>query len=85
MQIIFQRSFQKDFAKCTAKVQMQTQDRIGLLIKDRFHPLLNFHSLKGEYEGCFSINVSADIRVLFYTDGDVMCLIRVGSHAQLYE
>lgn len=84
MQIIFQKSFQKDFAKCTVKVQSQTQTRIELFINDRFNPLLNFHALKGEYMGCFSINVNADVRALFFVDGDTIYLIRVGSHAQLY-
>lgn len=84
MQIIFRKSFQKDFAKCSTKTQTQTEERVALFLQDRFHPLLNFHALKGEFEDCFSINVNADIRVIFHVSADTMHLIRIGSHSQLY-
>lgn len=84
MQIVFRKSFQKDFAKCSVKIQAQAEERVLLFMNDRFHPLLNFHALKGEYEHCFSINVTADIRALFSISGDVMHLIRIGTHSQLY-
>jgi addiction module RelE/StbE family toxin len=84
MQIIFRKSFQKDFARCSSKIQAQTEERVEFFLQDRFHPLLNFHALKGEYEDCFSINVNADVRVIFRVSADTMHLIRVGSHSQLY-
>jgi addiction module RelE/StbE family toxin len=84
MHVIIRRSFEKDFSKCSAKVKMQTEKRTALYMKDRFHPLLRMHALRGEYEGCFSINVNADVRVIFYLDGDTIHLLRVGTHAQLY-
>jgi addiction module RelE/StbE family toxin len=84
MQIIFRKSFQKDFAKCPLKIQAQTEERVALFIADRFNPLLNFHALKGEYDDCFSINVNADARVIFHVFADTMHLIRIGSHSQLY-
>ena len=85
MRIIFQKSFQKDFTKCPAKVRIQAQERIELFVADRFNPLLNLHALKGDYVGCWSINVNADVRIIFYQEDDMMVLLRVGSHSKLYE
>ena len=50
-----------------------------------FHPLLNNHSLGGEYNGCRSINITGDIRAIFYVKTDVVVFINIGSHPELYE
>ncbi len=84
MQIIFRKSFQKDFAKCAAKIQSQTEERVALFISDRFNPLLNYHALRGDYVNCYSINVTADFRIIFHVDSDTMHLMRIGTHSQLY-
>ncbi len=84
MEIFFRKSFQKDFAKCSLKIQTQTEVRVALFLADRFNPLLNFHALRGEYENCFSINITADMRVIFYLSGEDIHLMRIGSHSQLY-
>ena len=84
MDIVFQKSFQKDYAKQKASTKRQTKERISLFLEDRFSPLLNYHALKGEFLGCYSLNVSADVRVIFYVENDTMYLIRVGTHSQLY-
>ena len=51
-----------------------------------FNPLLNNHYLGGEYEGCRSINITGDIRAIFYIkqNSDVV-FINIGSHSELYE
>ncbi len=85
MQIIFRKSFQKEFAKCTGKIQSQTEERVALFISDRFNPVLNFHGLRGKYVDCYSINVNADSRVIFYLSDSTMHLIRIGTHSQLYK
>lgn len=85
MQIVFQKSFQKDFAKCSIKVRQQAEERVQLFVADRFLPLLNLHALKGEFAGCFSVNVNADIRIIFYLATDTIYLMRIGSHSQLYK
>lgn len=85
MQIVFRKSFQKDFVKCPAKVQSHAEKRVSIFVADRFNPLLNFHGLRGEYEDCYSINVTADFRIIFYLNDDTMHLVRIGTHSQLYE
>ncbi len=84
MQIVFRKSFQKDFAKCSAKIQLHAEERVELFITDRFSPLLNYHALRGDYADCYSINITADFRIIFHLSDDTMHLIRIGTHSQLY-
>ena len=84
MDIVFQKSFQKDYAKQKAGKKHQAKERISLFLEDRFSPLLNYHALKGEFLGCYSLNVSADVRVIFFVEHDTMYLIRIGTHSQRY-
>jgi addiction module RelE/StbE family toxin len=84
MELIFHKSFYKDLTKFSPKINQQAKARIKLFIQDRSHSLLHFHPLKGEHSGLYSINVTADIRILFYLSGNEMHLTRVGTHNQLY-
>ncbi len=85
MEIIFHKSFIKDAAKVQAKIRKQAQERVSLFQSDRFHPLLHFHALKGDFAGYYSINVNADVRIIFYLANNAMHLVRIGTHNQLYE
>lgn len=82
----YHKNFRKHFNKLSQKVQDKFEERLILFLTDQFHPLLNNHSLSGEYEGCRSINVSGDIRAIFYVkqNSDVV-FINIGSHSELYE
>ena len=86
MKIELHRRFLKAYAKQPEKIQEKFKEKRNLFIEDMFHPLLNNHSLTGEYEGCRSINITGDIQVIFYvkTDGNVV-FINIGSHSKLYE
>lgn len=86
MKIRLHRNFLKAYSKQLNKIKDKFKERRNLFIKDMFHPLLNNHSLSGKYEGCRSINITGDIRAIFYvkTDGDVI-FINIGSHSELYE
>lgn len=86
MKIELHRNFLKVYSKQPKKIQERFKEKRNLFIIDMFHPLLNNHSLSGEYEGCRSINITGDIRAIFYvkTDGDVV-FINIGSHTELYE
>jgi addiction module RelE/StbE family toxin len=84
MRIQRSKRFDKEFRKQQIKVQDKFAERILLFAKEPSNPLLNIHGLTGEYRGCFSFNVSADIRVVYEVRGDVVSLIAIGTHAQLY-
>jgi len=64
---------------------MQTQERLRLFATDPFHPLLNDHSLRGEYQNQRSINITGDVRIIYeMVSQDVAKLIDIGTHSELY-
>ena len=63
-------------------MRRQFGQRLGLFLTDPRHPQLNTHSLSGKYSGCWSMNVSGDIRAVFeYQDGQAGDLIFSDWHA----
>lgn len=86
MKIELHRNFLKAYIKQSQKIQDKFKEKRNLFIENMFHPLLNNHSLNGEYDGCRSINITGNIRAIFYikTDGNVV-FINIGSHPELYE
>lgn len=86
MKIELHRNFLKAYAKKSKKIQEKFKEKRNLFIKDMFHPLLDNHSLTREYEGCRSINITGDMRAIFYVkqNSDVV-FINIGSHSELYE
>ena len=65
MKIELHRKFLKAYIKQPQKIREKFKEKRNLFLKDMFHPLLNNHSLGGEYNGCRSINITGDIRAIF--------------------
>lgn len=85
MQIAKAKQFEKQYKKLPHKTQQQLASRLQLYLEDKNHHLLHVHSLKGKYTGLWSFNVTADIRVIFDDSyEDVLILIAIGSHSELY-
>ncbi|MBU6431087.1 MAG: type II toxin-antitoxin system mRNA interferase toxin, RelE/StbE family [Patescibacteria group bacterium] len=82
----YHKNFRKHFEKLSQKIQDKFEERFNLFLNDQFHSILNNHSLSGEYEGCRSINITGNIRAIFYVreNGDIV-FINIGSHSELYE
>lgn len=60
--------------------------RIDLFTTDPFNAVLNNHPLHGEYEGCRSINVTGDLRIIYEEIGEARYIFHdIGTHGQLYE
>ncbi len=87
MRVDYSKRFLKDIKKCSSKIRLAFAARLELFIEDKFHFLLNNHSLTGEYAGCRSINITGDIRAVFeeYDKGQTIYFITIGSHSQLYK
>ncbi len=86
MQRITTKNFEKQLLKLPAPILKKTAERILLLLSDPFNPLLKNHKLHGPREGYRSINVTADIRVIYRTiDKDTLLFLEIGSHSELYE
>ncbi len=81
---IYHRTFQKSYAKQTKEIKDAFRERRNLLMIDSEHPLLNNHPLHGKWKGCWSINVTGDIRAIYKMEGFIAIFLDIGSHGQLY-
>jgi len=82
----YHKNFRKQFDKLSIKIQDKFEEKLDLFLQNMFHLLLNNHSLSGEYEGCRSINITGEIRAIFYVKSDSnIVFINIGSHSELYE
>ena len=84
MEIIYRKKFKKAFRKHSKKVQDKFFEKIEVFQNDQFHYLLNNHALKGEFEGVRSFDATGDIRVHYITIDNVVILLMIGSHSELY-
>lgn len=84
MEIVFHKQFKKKFKKLPAKIKRQFYERIELFSVNKSHKILNNHALEGVFEGCRSINISGDYRVIFKEDSNISIFILIGTHSELY-
>ena len=87
MTIRYSKKFQKQFhGRLSPKMQRQFGQRLKLFLANPRQPQLNIHSLSGKHSGCWSMNISGDIRVIFeYRDNRATILFLViGTHSQVY-
>ena len=87
MTIRYSRRFRKQFhLRLSPRMRRQFNERLELFLSDPRHSQLNVHSLSGRHAGCWSMNVSGDIRAIFeYQESRTAILfLLIGRHAQLY-
>lgn len=81
----FDSRFKRQYKKLPIKLRKRFDERLKLFAKEPTNPLLRLHPLKGRYGGYYSINVSGDLRALFYREGeDIVIFSLIGTHSQLY-
>jgi len=79
------KRFDKHFEKLSVPVRTRVSSRLSAFAANPHDPLLNNHALRGEYEGCRSINAGGDMRVVYEPIAPGVCkLIDVGTHSELY-
>lgn len=77
--------FKRQLRKLPQDIQERAKARLVLFVEDQFHPLLNNHKLGWDYEGCRSINVTGDYRIIFILQDEETCLLlEIGTHPELY-
>lgn len=85
MKIRFDKNFEKQFKKLTPKLKLQTRNRINIFIINPNDSKLRLHQLKGVYSDYFSINITGDVRALYYEEeGEYTVFAMIGTHSQLY-
>jgi len=79
------KKFDKQYAKLTEKNKKFFKIRMAVFKPDPFDARLRNHALKGKYLGYRSIDITGDIRALYYIkDNAVIIFAFIGSHSQLY-
>ncbi len=79
------KSFDKDYKKCSLKVREAFKKRRNLFLENPYHRLLNNHKLTAKYAGYRSLNITGDIRAIYYQSEDACTFIRISTHSELYE
>lgn len=90
MKIRFTREFTQKYRKTDPRIQNSFDKRLKLFLADPFSPILNNHSLTGNYQGYRSINVTGDWRAIYSESKDEAGQTEVifktlGTHNQLYK
>lgn len=88
MTIRYSPTFFRKLKKADVKIKKSVKKRILLFSKNPHDPQLNNHSLKKEYKGHRSINVTADWRALFTEKREgkdsIAYFVDIGTHRELY-
>lgn len=55
----------------------------GMIVPEKYHN----HKLAGEFTGCFECHVQPNVLLIYSIDDErnILYLLRVGSHAELFE
>jgi mRNA-degrading endonuclease YafQ of YafQ-DinJ toxin-antitoxin module len=61
MCIEYSKKFIKEFKKCPDNVKTNFKTRLKIFIDNQYYPLLNNHSLFGEFDNCRSINITGGL------------------------
>ncbi len=85
MRITTTRKFDKQFKKQPTKIKKELEKRIEIFLMDANNPVLNIHKLSGKLKDLWSFNLTGDARVVFDKSyDDIIVLVAVGSHSELY-
>lgn len=76
--------FEKKPEKLPASLEQKFLERVRLFHENKFHPLLNNHSVEKRFPGCRSVNVTGDYRAIFKEVGDDTIFVNIGTHSELY-
>jgi len=85
----FTKAFQREVDRLNSVQTKQLYKRLKLFEKNPFHPQLNYHKLHGDMKGFYSINITGDIRAVYFildenNDERIIGFTRLGTHSQLY-
>ena len=85
MKIRRTKTFKKQYQKLPLRSQQQFDARLKLWLVDPKHPSLRVHQLQGNKRGYWSLNVTGDLRALYYfEDKTTVVFVLIGTHSQLY-
>jgi mRNA-degrading endonuclease YafQ of YafQ-DinJ toxin-antitoxin module len=80
------RSHSRNNTENWTELKKKFHKRVMVLLDAPDKKILRVHKLHGEYEGYRSMDVTGDVRALFYYDdnGTLIIFGFIGTHSQLY-
>ncbi len=84
MELLFHKTFKKQYQKLPKKIQQRFDERLALFMHDATHPLLHLHTLSDAEYPIESINITADYRAVFLRTKKEISFLRIGTHSSLY-
>lgn len=88
MIVKYSPAFFDKLKKIDVRVRKSVKERILLFSKNPNNPQLNNHSLRREYKGYKSINITADWRALYkemqLKEETIAYFVLLGTHDELY-
>ncbi len=79
----FTKEFEKSLKKLSKKEQIQTAEKLKILMEDPFYPSLRTKKVQG-LKNVFEMSVNMDIRILWKYNGEViLLLIKIGHHKDI--
>ena len=87
MVIRFSKGFVKSYDKAPIKVRKAFNTRLVIFRQDKFHPILNNHSLAGSYSPYRSIKVAGDWKAVFrqFQEEDIIYFDILDTNGKLYK
>ncbi len=85
MKLIFGKRFEADLKKLVRGKpdnEEKLKKCLKLLMVDIKHPSLRLHKLSGGNK--YSISVDMKLRIILYIDGQLIYLLRIGNHEEVY-
>lgn len=80
MIIQYLRRFKQQYRQLPPPLQQRFDNRLRLFVINPTHPRLRIHLLKGKYAGYWSMNVSGDVRAIYYNRGDTIVISSFGTN-----
>ncbi|MFH0846104.1 MAG: type II toxin-antitoxin system mRNA interferase toxin, RelE/StbE family [Patescibacteria group bacterium] len=84
MELRYSNKFKKQYKKLPIKIRKQFIERVDLFLIDSQNLILKIHKLSGEFQDAWSLNITGDIRAVFYKENNLILFIAIGSHSELY-
>ena len=89
MKIVFDPSFLKKVKKLNIRIRKSFKERIIIFSQNPYNLRLDNHSLKGEYKGFRSIDITSNYRAIYEEilagDEIIAYFIAIGTHKELYK
>lgn len=83
----FTRRFKKDIKKFEHNKKVKSEfDNVlrHLLNEAKLEEKYLDHPLTGNYEGCRECHLKPDVLLIYWSDGEILHLNRIGSHSELF-